>query len=62
MCVGAEDDVTLGGGKAFDKGFGGAAKGRSRRELTRHHTVQKTGLAEQERARQELIDSQRKAN
>jgi MFS family permease len=33
-----------------------------RRELTRHHTVQKTGLAEQERARQELIDSQRKAN
>ena len=28
MCVGAEDDVTLGGGKAFDKGFGGAAKGR----------------------------------
>lgn len=33
-----------------------------RRELTRHHTVQKTGLAEQERARQELIDSQRKAD
>ncbi|KAJ5970683.1 Major facilitator superfamily domain general substrate transporter [Penicillium vulpinum] len=31
------------------------------RELTRHHTVRKTGLAEQERARQELIDSQRKA-
>ncbi|CAI7577802.1 unnamed protein product [Penicillium glandicola] len=33
-----------------------------RRELTRQHTVQKTGLAEQERARQELIDSQRKAD
>ncbi|KAJ5510371.1 Major facilitator superfamily domain general substrate transporter [Penicillium expansum] len=33
-----------------------------RRELTRHHTIQKTGLAEQERARQELIDSQRKDN
>lgn len=32
------------------------------RELTRNHTVQKTGLAEQERARQELIESQRKDN
>lgn len=32
-----------------------------RRELSREHTVQKTGLAEQERARQELIDSQRTA-
>ncbi|KAJ5115965.1 Efflux pump dotC [Penicillium angulare] len=31
------------------------------RELSKTHTVQKTGLAEQERARQELIDSQRKA-
>ncbi|KAJ5520149.1 Major facilitator superfamily domain general substrate transporter [Penicillium fimorum] len=31
------------------------------RELTRHHTVQKTGLAEQERARQERIDSERNA-
>lgn len=30
-----------------------------RRELSREHTVQKTGLAEQERARQELIDSRR---
>ncbi|KAJ5289125.1 Efflux pump dotC [Penicillium angulare] len=30
-------------------------------ELSKTHTVQKTGLAEQERARQELIDSQRKA-
>ena len=30
------------------------------RELTRTHTIRKTGLAEQERARQELIDSQRK--
>ncbi|QQK48165.1 MFS drug transporter, putative [Penicillium digitatum] len=33
-----------------------------RRELTRNHTIQKTGLAEQERVRQELIDSQRKDN
>lgn len=32
------------------------------RELSRSHTVQKTGLAEQERARQELLDSQRKAD
>jgi len=32
-----------------------------RRELTTQHTVQKTGLAEQERARQELIDAERKA-
>ncbi|CAG8922396.1 unnamed protein product [Penicillium salamii] len=32
-----------------------------RRELSTQHTVQKTGLAEQERARQELIDSERKA-
>jgi hypothetical protein len=31
-----------------------------RRELTTHHTVQKTGLAEQERARQERIDAERK--
>ena len=30
------------------------------RELSKTHTIQKTGLAEQERARQELIDSQRK--
>lgn len=30
------------------------------RELSRSHTIQKTGLVEQERARQELIDSQRK--
>ncbi|OQD69914.1 hypothetical protein PENPOL_c002G09404 [Penicillium polonicum] len=33
-----------------------------RRELTRNHTIQKTGLAEQERARQELIESRRKDN
>ncbi|KAJ5555126.1 Major facilitator superfamily domain general substrate transporter [Penicillium sp. DV-2018c] len=33
-----------------------------RRELTTQHTVQKTGLAEQERARQERLDSERKAN
>jgi MFS family permease len=32
-----------------------------RRELSTDHTVQKTGLAEQERARQERLDSQRKA-
>ena len=31
-----------------------------RRELSTQHTIQKTGLAEQERARQELIDSERK--
>lgn len=31
-----------------------------RRELTTQHTVRKTGLEEQERARQELIDSERK--
>ncbi|OQD76796.1 hypothetical protein PENDEC_c003G04673 [Penicillium decumbens] len=30
------------------------------RELSKTHTIQKTGLAEQERARQELIDSERK--
>lgn len=30
------------------------------RELSRAHTIQKTGLAEQERARQELLDEQRK--
>lgn len=30
------------------------------RELSRSHTVQKTGLAAQERARQELLDSRRK--
>ncbi|KAF3390501.1 hypothetical protein F1880_009248 [Penicillium rolfsii] len=31
------------------------------RELTKTHTIRKTGLEEQERARQELIESQRKA-
>lgn len=31
------------------------------RELSKAHTVQKTGLAEQERARQELLDEERKA-
>ncbi|KAJ5153336.1 Efflux pump dotC [Penicillium canariense] len=31
------------------------------RELTQTHTIRKTGLEEQERARQELMDSQRKA-
>lgn len=30
------------------------------RELSRQHTIRKTGLVEQERARQELIESQRK--
>lgn len=32
------------------------------RELSRSHTIQKTGLAEQERARQELLDSQQQNN
>lgn len=27
MCVGAKDDLALGGSKAFDEGLGGAAKG-----------------------------------
>jgi hypothetical protein len=31
------------------------------RVLTKTHTIQKTGLDQQEKARQELIDSQRKA-